>query len=201
MKNVFYKKGDRQTATRSSGFSLAEALAALTIGAMILVAVLAIYDRTETATASVISKLDELRLPSEVLQRIAEDLDRLAFGRNTKITVKNKLTNLYQSARLEIIKTYYDKSNKKQTLEKIVWVAVPDPDDDGLILYRSHSGVTGEDKLLDSEKEDWQRQLFVPICNGVTFFKIEIPSGDDFFEAWTNEKLPNGLRVTISFAI
>ena len=58
------------------GFSLAEVLAALTIGAMVVVAVLAIYHRAEQSANAVLSRIDESQLPREVLQYIAEDLDR-----------------------------------------------------------------------------------------------------------------------------
>jgi len=184
-------------------FSLAEMLAALTIGTMVLVAVLGIYSRAETSAGAITRKLDSSRLPCEVLQRIAEDLDRIiASGSDTKVTVENKFDNLYPSARLTILKTIYDKSNKPQTFEKIIWQSSYDYDSDanGLALYRSHTGIGPEDKLLDEKKENWERELFIPICTGVTFFKIQIPKGEDFQDKWTSNSLPPGVVVTISFA-
>lgn len=162
----------------NKGFSLAEVIVALTIGSMVLVAILAIYNRAESSVSAITEKLDSTRLGSEVLQRIAEDIDRLiATGKDTKITINNKLNNLYPTARMEIIETYYDKKNEKQIFEKIVWQTSYDYEsfDEGLVLYRSHSGMGTEDKLLDEEKEDWERELFVPVCSGVTFFKIQVP--------------------------
>ncbi len=215
------------------GFSLAEVIAALTVGSMILVAILSIYNRAEVSASAIIRKLDSTRLGAEVLQRIAEDLDRVvAAGKDTKITIANKFDNLYPTARLEILKTYYDRKNEKKTFEKIVWQSNYDYEsfDEGLVLYRSYSGIGTEDKLLDEEKEDWERELFVPICSGVTFFKIQIPKYDltpvnqrqlsptgnnqseripdeelvpeveDFEDSWTAEALPAGVLVTISFA-
>ncbi|MHC4075627.1 MAG: PilW family protein [Planctomycetota bacterium] len=201
MSIILYKADDRGYAERENGFSLAEMLVALTIGAMILVAVLTIYNRTETAAAAIISKIDSSRLPAEILQRIAEDLDRVSFSTNTKITAENKLSGLYPAAKLEILKSIYNDKNKKITFERIVWVASSEADGDGMVLYRSHSGLAGEDKLLDAKKEDWQRELFVPICNGLTYFKIQIPQpeGKEPLERWTSDKLPNGVLVTISF--
>jgi hypothetical protein len=183
------------------GFSLAEVLAALTIGAMVLVSVLGIYSRAERSAAAITRRLDSSRVPCEVLQRIAEDLDRIiASGSDTKVTVENKFDNLYPTARLTFLKTIYDRRNRKQTFERIVWQTNYDYDANSLVLYRSHSGIALEDKLLDEQKEDWERELFVPICPGVTFFKIEVPVGEDFQDKWTSSSLPPGIVVTISFA-
>jgi len=185
------------------GFSLAEVLAALTIGAMVLVAVLGIYSRAESSAAAITRKLDSSRLPREVLQRITEDLDEVfAAGSDTKITIENKLDHLYPTARLTILKTIYDSKNKKQTFERIVWQGSYDYDNDtdSLVLYRSHSGIGVEDKLLDESKESWERELFAPVCTGVTFFKIQVPQGETFQDKWTSTALPHGIVVTISFA-
>ncbi|MHC4571351.1 MAG: PulJ/GspJ family protein [Planctomycetota bacterium] len=185
------------------GFSLAEVLAALTIGAMVLVATLSIYNRAERSAAAITRKLDSYRLPCEVLQRISEDLDEVfAAGSDTKITIENKLDHLYPTSRLTILKTIYDSKNNKQTFERIVWQSSYDYDNDtdSLVLYRGHSGIGVEDKLLDENKESWERELFVPVCTGVTFFKIQVPIGEDFQDKWTSSALPHGIVATISFA-
>ncbi len=183
-------------------FSLAEVLTALTIGSMVLVAVLSIYSRVENAAAGVTRRLDSTRLPAEVLQCIAEDLDRVAgTSSDAKITVENKIVNGLQTARLRISNTFYNKQNKEQTFEEIIWQGNYDYEaDNGLILYRSHSGVTAEDKLLDDQKEDWEKELFVPICAGVTFFKIEARRDETLLDKWTSTGLPYGIVVTVSFA-
>ncbi len=185
------------------GFSLAEVIMALTIGAMVLVAVLGIYGRAERSAAAVTRKLDSSRMPSEVLQRIAEDLDGIiSTGSHTKITIENKFENGLPTARLTITKTFYNSRNQEQTFEKIIWQSNYDFDSgvDGLVLYRSHSGIALEDKLLDKNKEDWERELFVPICAGVTFFRVRVPRGETFLNRWTASSLPPGIEVTISSA-
>ncbi len=183
------------------GFSLAEVLVALTIGAMILVAVLSIYSRAETSAAAIVRKLDSSRLAFEVLQRIAEDLDRtVAPGADTKVTIDNKFEKGFSTAQLTVLRTIYDSRDKEQTFERIVWQTNYGNDANGLVLYRSHSGIASEDKLLDEQKEDWEKELFVPICTGVTFFKIQVPKGEDFQDKWTSDSLPPGIVVTISFA-
>jgi len=204
-------------------FSLAETIVALTVGSMILVTVLVIYNRIERAANAVERKLDSTQLPSEVLQRIAEDLDRIAGGdKAVRITVKNNYSELYAGAQLTISKTIYDKNNKKKVLEEIIWQSSYDYDSnaEGLVLYRNYSGIAAEDKLLDDNRQDWEKDYsFVPICSGVTFFRIEIADSefksqvdeDQIFELeldeqeelqkeWSKESLPNGLVLTISFA-
>ncbi|MHC4890043.1 MAG: PulJ/GspJ family protein [Planctomycetota bacterium] len=189
------------TSREPRGFSLAEVLAALTIGAMVLIAVLGIYSRAGSSAAAITRKLDNLRLPSEVLQRIAEDLDRIiASGSDTKITIENKLNNLYPTARLTIRKNYFDKERKPQVFEEIIWQTSYDYDTDSLILYRSHSGLGLEDKLLDEQRQDLEKGYpFVPICTGVTYFKIQVLRGENLVDRWSGSP-PQGVVVTISFA-
>lgn len=185
------------------GLSLAEVLAALVIGSMVLIALLGIYSRAERATAAVNRKLDSSRLPGEILQRIAEDIDKLISpGSETRITIENKLKHGYPAARMEIVRTIKDRRNKDVTLEEIIWQGYYDieSDMDGLVLYRGHSGITSEDKLLDDQRAEWEKSYpMVPICSGVMFFEIVVPSGENLLEKWTSNTLPKGIRVSISF--
>ncbi len=170
-------------------------------------AVLAIYSQAENSAAAVSRKLDSTQLASEVLQRIAEDLDQIvATGADTKITIlPSKVDNGYPTSRLEILRTIYDKENKKQTFEEIIWQASTDYESDanGLVLYRSHSGMVWEDKLLDELRKDWENNYtFVPVCTGITFFKVEVLKNrnDKADTGWSGDNLPPGIAVTISFA-
>jgi hypothetical protein len=54
--------------------------------------------------------------------------------------------------------------------------------------------------LLDKQKEDWEKELFVPICADITFFKVQVVKGEDLLDSWTADSLPRGILVTISFA-
>jgi hypothetical protein len=57
-----------------------------------------------------------------------------------------------------------------------------------------------EDKLLDEARASWEKDYsFVPICSGVTFFKVQVPKGEDFADSWKEASLPPGIVVTISF--
>jgi hypothetical protein len=186
----------------SCAFTLAETLAALTVGSMVLIVVLAFYNRAQTGAASVINKLESSRLPREVLQRIAEDLDRIVgSGHGAQIDIVNKFQDGYPVAKLEILRVINDDKDQPQTLEKVVWQSNIEPDSGLLALYRSHSGIALEDNLLDAQKEPWQRELFVPICAGLTFFRIEVyQDGNAPLDKWSGESLPAAVMVTLSFA-
>ncbi len=188
------------TSRARTGFSLAEVITSLAIGSMVLVAVLVVYNRAERSAAAVTRKLDSSRLLSEVMQRIAEDLDGIIAGTDTKINIENKFENGFPTARLTITKTFFDRRNQEQTFENIVWQTNYDFETgvEGLVLYRSHSGIALEDKLLDNNKDDWERELFVPICAGITFFRIKVPWGERYLDKWTSTSLPPGIEVTIS---
>ena len=62
----------------SDAFTLIEAMTVLVIVAMISVAAINVHARIKKTTESIESRLDSNMLTTEVLQRIAEDLDRLA---------------------------------------------------------------------------------------------------------------------------
>ncbi len=187
-----------------AAFSLAEMLAALVIGSMILITVLTVYNRLESSANAVIGRLDDSRLPREVLQFIAEDLDRIITdSKDVKITFQNKKQREgYNSAQLKITRTYNNKSDSVQDFEEIVWQTGFDYESftDGLVLYRSHSGLVLEDKLLDELREDWQRGLFVPVCSGVTFFQVQAATKTRPIDRWTASNLPRSIIITISFA-
>jgi hypothetical protein len=196
-------KKSTDTFRGAPGFSLAEILASVTIGALILVAMLFIYNRANANAVSIGRNIEESRLPSEILQRIAEDLDRImAFGSNTRTTIANKFEQGFPTAKMVISKAIKNKQGAKDKFEEIVWQANYDYESDanGLILYRKHSGIALEDKLLDEKRSDLEKSYpFVPICGGITYFSIQVPKGEEFLDRWSGT-LPRGIKVTISFA-
>jgi hypothetical protein len=101
-----------------------------------------------------------------------------------------------------IKKNFLNDINKYQTLKKITWQSSYDFESftPGLVIYRSHSGIGLEDKLLDKQKQDWERELFVPICEGVMFFKIQAIKNNETYDSWEIKELPHAVVVTISFA-
>ena len=183
-----------------SGFSLAEVLAALVISAMVLVTVIGIYSRAETAAAAIKRRFEYSKLPSEVLQRIAEDLDRIIISdTTTKVTIKNKFEHGYPTAQLAILKTIVDDKNQTRILEHIMWQTNYDYDANGLVLYRQRVSEVGltEDKLFDEEREAWELGLFVPICSGITFFQILAVKDGEPLERWSGQ-MPPGIEVFAS---
>lgn len=215
------------------GFSLIEALVALVVAVMTLAVVFAIYDRARRASDSITQKLDGYALPAEILQRIAEDIDRIAGpGADAAITIVNSFQSGLPAAQLTISSRFRDKDGKQQILEKAVWQTDYDRPTGRLILYRSHSGMIWEDNLLDKEQRaDWtpDRQLFVPLCTGISYFKVQVPqpqnllsplndpnrrtsarsaqdrydqAGEEqkFFDVWNQPSLPPAILITLSFA-
>ncbi len=187
------------------GFSLTELLAAMVIGAMVMITSIGVYSRMRRSADEINRRIDTQQLPNEILQRIAEDLDRIVAptsgkDADTKISITNKNDELYQSAQMKITKTYYDNKNSKQIFNEIVWQSNYDFDANGLILYRSHRGLTVEDKLLGEEKSKTNSELFIPVAAGLTYFKIEAHKGSGYADAWTADPLPKAVRITLSFA-
>jgi len=186
-----------------SGHSLGEMLVALVIGAMVLTAILGVYGRANRASEAVLTKLDTPVLSAEVLQLIAEDLDRAIGADDITIQVKNGFDNGFVTGQLILRRTVRTIDNREQLLEEITWRGAYDYDSaiPGLVIYRSYEGVGFEDKLLDIKRETLESERpFIPVCRGITFFKIEIPKGDGYVDRWTDSALPTGLKVTLSFA-
>jgi len=188
---------------KRTAFSLIEVLAAMVIGSMVLVAVLTLYGRIEKTASAVTKTLDETKYPYEVLQLIAEDLDKMiTTNSDTSIIIVNRRVNDYNAPIFAIRVEYKDPSNKDQLLEEIIWQCNKNPEGDAndLVLYRSYEGIVPEDKLLDKNKEDFEKDIYVPICNGITFFEIQVHTGKEEPElAWTGG-MPLGITMIISFA-
>jgi type II secretory pathway component PulJ len=192
----------REQSSRKAGFTLAEAISTLVIAAMIMIAAIGIYMGVRRSEAAIEKRLESGFSDMEILQRITEDIDRLALpGSGVAMSIKNK-TELggYKSAQMIIESKIYDKDNKPQVFEKIVWQSRADPDANGLIIYRAHSGYTLEDKMLDEPKEKYEREWFIPICSGVTVFSVEAVSGGNVSQVWENQGLPQAVQISISFA-
>jgi hypothetical protein len=185
------------------GFTLAEAIATLVIAAMIMVTVTGIYIGVKRAEVSINKRLEGGFRTMEILQRITEDIDRLALpGSDVTMSIKNKLDiGGYNISQMIIESKIYGKDNKPLTFEKIVWQSKVDMDTNGLTLYRAHSGYAIEDKMLDEPKEKYERELFIPICSGAKLFSIEAVVDGNAIESWENPTvLPPAVKVSMSFA-
>jgi type II secretory pathway pseudopilin PulG len=185
------------------GFSLGEMLATVIIGSMVLVAILSIYGRANQAANAVLAKVESPALASEVLQLIARDLDRTLGADDMVVQIRNGLDHGFARAELVLRRVYHDKDNKEQVLDEITWRAAYDSGGDtpGLVIYRSREGTGREDRLLEDQREDWEKNYpFVPICRGVTFFQVQACKGEELVDKWPLSTAPAGVKVTISFA-
>ncbi len=186
------------------GYSLGEMLAALVIGALVLTAILGIYGRVQQAGNAVVERMDSPALGDEVLQLMTRDLDRTIGAEGVTIEVRNGVDDGFRRAQLTIRQVYRDAQGNDQTLYQIVWQAGRDYDGGaaGMILYRSYEGIIPEDKLFEEKRRDWEKELpFVPVCRGVTYFRIDVPTEDRYVDQWlAPSALPSGVRVTLSLA-
>lgn len=195
-------------------FTLIEVLIVLVISSLLIIAAVTIHGQVKVSAAKINSHLDENTLPQEILQRIAEDLDRLAApGFDTTVTIKSRFTSNYVLSQLIIENKYYDNSPtpKPHTFEKVIWQTNYDPVEDSLILYRAHAGLTLEDAVIDAGGGDnidtfsqaaYQEKgidLFVPLASGITWFKFEAMENDRLYSAWAKTELPKAVVASISF--
>jgi prepilin-type N-terminal cleavage/methylation domain-containing protein len=196
-------KKNRKILKSRQGFSLAEVLAAMMIGSMVLISVLTVYNRAEHAAASVTKTLSQSRNPYEALQLIAEDLDKTTGNEgDTNFVIVNRYINDYAAAMLAIQVRYKDPTDKQQQYETILWQCNSNykGDANDMVLYRSCEGIVPEDKLLDKSKDKAERSAYVPICRGVTYFNMKIYTGKDKPADVFPGGTPLGIIITISFA-
>ncbi|MCE5340818.1 MAG: prepilin-type N-terminal cleavage/methylation domain-containing protein [Planctomycetaceae bacterium] len=194
---------------KNYGFTLAETLAALVIAMMIMAAAVAVYSTVRKAQFSIDRRLKEGFTATEIIQRISEDIDRLALpSSDVTMSIKNKLDiEGFRISQMIIESKYYDKDNQPQTFEKIIWQSRVAADGNQLIIYRAHSGYSMEDKMLEEGKEKYQREMYIPVCSGVTMFAIEVTDGNSdpnivttsAAADWTNAELPQAVKISISF--
>lgn len=195
-------KNSEPAPRQASGFSLVEMLVVVALVAMILIGALQVYQRLRADASTLTGKLEETRLAEEVLQRIAEDIDRIAApGFDAAIQVRNKIDNGFASAQLTIESKYFGgQPPQPRIYERVVWQTAYNPDEGGLILYRMHGGLNVEDKILDENKSPTEQTLFIPTALGLTYFSIEALNNQKSASLWMQNELPKGLRIGVSFA-
>lgn len=204
MKTEYYKIRLKMTYPPQKAFTLIEAITVLAIASVIMMASLKVYSNVKMSVEKINVKLEENVKPIEILQRISEDVDRLAApGFDTTLSLQNKNSNGFNITQLIIENRFYGNSSKPETYERIIWQTAYDQILGSLVLFRAHNGLHLEDGLTDRTETGEIREgieRFVPVCEGVTYFDIQIPSGENFISQWSNEQLPRAIVVTISFA-
>jgi len=198
-----YDRVSHARKNKTHGFSLIEILTVLIMSVMILTATLLIYSRVRGSVAAINSRLEKQAIPDEILQKIAEDIDRLAAGGfDAAITIQNKNDTGYNSAQLIIENRYYGNGEPPQPsiYERVVWQSVYDPLFDQMTLYRSHSGLNLEDALVDNmQAGDKLPEVFVPICPGLTCFSVfAVTDANELEPQWQKQAMPNGILLKLS---
>ena len=180
---------------------------------------LTIYSRVTKAAARVRQEIGSDNKGEEVLQLIAEDIDRMSVsGDETEISIDSKTQDGIFKSQMTMTSYIYDASNKQRVYEQVVWRSFFDEYDETLYLYRAHGGIALEDTMLDKipnfrytddltktqeELQEMGKEMFVPICSGMSLFEFAIPSDDDEDEprySWSSKAMPNVITVNISFA-
>lgn len=189
---------------RRHAFSLVETLVVVALAAMILISALGVYHRTRSDAATIVSRLDETRLADEVLQRIAEDIDRIAApGFDASVQFANKIDNGLSAAQLILESKYYGGQSSQpqpRIYERVIWQSMYDGFDGTLLLYRMHNGLNVEDKIVDENKDSRELTVYVPVASGMTFFQIQAVENQQWVPSWGKPELPKGIRIGISFA-
>jgi len=193
----------KKTKLNNKAYTLVETVTVLVISALVLIALINIYNRVKTASASVRNIIEKNDLPNEILQRLAEDIDRLAVpGFETTVNIEHRLDGVYQVCRLTITNLIYDTKDKPQTFEQIIWQTHIDPLYDGMSLYRLHTGMNIERKVTaeigDPPLEDGE--VFVRLCTGITNFTVKVLNNDSLIDRWVTKTLPKAVVAEISFA-
>ncbi len=178
-------------------------MVAVVIAAMVLSVLLAVSSHVQQSAASINKTLGEFELVQEVLQLIAEDLDtKIDPEAGTTLTVFNRVEDGYPTARMVITTTMKDEKFEDQILEEITWQANVDLQTNRIVLYRSHTGHILEDKLLDQRRAPGESlSPFVPVCGGLTAFRIEAFRKGAWTDQWASSELPTGVRVVVTDAI
>jgi type II secretory pathway component PulJ len=195
---------NQQPGVRRAAFTLVETLTVLAITALLLTAVLQMYHQVRRSVSQLGGHLEENRLAREILQKIAEDIDRLAApGFDATLQFRNKYDNGYNSAQLTLENKYYAKGNppKAEVYDRIVWQTTFDTFTQTLILYRMHDGLNLEDKVIESGSDvSPSAGLYIPITDGLTHFEMRSQQGEDTAMAWSSTTLPTAVRIGVSFA-
>ena len=183
------------------GLSLVELVISVMIGSMVLVAVYTVYTHARRNVAAVSSAIERDELPDRILQLLARDFDRFFVDtEDLSFTRQAMREGGLVSARLIMESRIHDNQMRPRPYERIVWEARYDPPTESLILYRGHSGLVSEDKLLESQRTEEERGQLVPLCDGLTHFEVNAFVGGSPRNAFAGNVTPHQVVVSLSFA-
>jgi len=194
----------RQSCFYGTAFTLIEVLTVLLLTAALMTVTLQMYHQVRRGVSQLTGRLDDNRLAQEVLQKIAEDLDRLAApGFDATVRFGNKYDNGLNSAQLTLENKYYGKGAppKAELYDRVVWQTMYDSFAQSLILYRMHDGLNLEDKVVETGSDvSPSAGLYIPVAEGLTHFQIQSQQGETMGAVWTADTLPTAVLIGVSFA-
>lgn len=189
--------------TPRAAFTFIETLTAVLLTGLLLTALLALFGQLRRGMARLAEPMQQDRLAYEILQKIAEDIDRIAApGFEAGLQFRNKFDNGLNSAQLLVENKYYGSAipPTAEIFDRVIWQTQYDPFTKSLILYRLHEGLNLEDKIIEqTAARSPSLGLFIPITDGLTHFEVVILEGQTTLFQWTNPALPTAIRIGISF--
>ncbi len=191
------------------GFALVELLTALFIVCILVISLTTIYDASTRAIASVNQRIEKGSSTSEIMRLIVDDITKASSaGTDTTFTLKSKLSGGAALYRFEIASKIYDNTGKELIYQKVIWQSDYDFITDTISLYRSAGGMMPSDPIASTQaKENPQSDIFIPVCQGLTYFTIKVPQIQDtpqgqivdYLDQWANDEMPGGVVVELSF--
>jgi len=195
---------NRQRVCAPAAFTLIETLTAVLLTALLITAVMSMYYHTRRGIARLAGQLEENRLAREILQKIAEDIDRLAApGFDATMQFRNKYDNGCNAAQLVLENKFYDSGSPPtpQVYDRIVWQTQYDGWSQSLVLFRMHEGLNLEDKVLEKDAAaSPSLGLFIPVADGLTHFEVATVDNESVTAQWVQQTLPTSVRIGVSFA-
>ena len=150
---------------KRSGFSMLEIMATLLIAAMVTIAILRLVNNVSEQTVRIDGQLTQLSQIQNCLDKLNDDVVA-AVRTKAKIEIKQSSSGGYDTSRLTL--TVVSDEEVPKVINRIDWVAAPQPDRGDLILYRRHISETkSEDKLQD---------YYIPLCENIHSFVVELLS-------------------------
>ncbi len=193
------------------GFALVELLTALFIVCILVIALTTIYDASTRAIASINQRIEKGASTSEIMQLIVDDITKASSaGTDTTFTLKSKLAGGAVLYRFEVASKIYDNTGKELIYQKVIWQSDVDLFTGTMSLYRCAGGMMPSSPVASEQaKENPQSDIFVPICQGLTYFTIKVPQIQDtpqgqvvdYLDQWSNPEMPGGVVVELSFEL
>jgi type II secretory pathway pseudopilin PulG len=160
MKLIYFDSKD----IRCAGISVLELLVTLLIVSLIITAVLQVLQSTSRQMDRMNREMTQRGLIQASLDKLMEDISQ-ADRNNSRVAVKEKFVGGYDSSQVTIEWSDWEGEKAYKTID---WVAVPEYDGEGLVLYRRATSK-------GSEEEEY----FIPLCENLYSFQVKLLSTEE----------------------